>query len=91
MSAPLKELERLVKAGTAKDPLLRHGGNPVLRWMADNLRIYSDAAGNIKPDKARSMDKIDGISAMTTAMALAMPAEQTKRRSVYEDRGLELV
>jgi phage terminase large subunit-like protein len=88
MSAPLKELERLVKAGTAPKPLLRHGGNPVLRWMADNLRIYSDASGNIKPDKARSMDKIDGISALTTGMALAMPAEQAATKSVYESRGL---
>lgn len=88
MSSPLKELERLVKAGTATKPLLRHGGNPVLRWMADNLRIHADAAGNIKPDKARSMDKIDGISAMTTAMALAMPAEQATTQSAYESRGV---
>ena len=76
LSAPLKEIERLVKSGTAASPLFRHGGNPVLRWMADNLRVYMDASGNVKPDKAKSMDKIDGISAAATAMALAMPAEQ---------------
>lgn len=90
MSAPLKELERLVKSGTPQVPLLRHGGNPVLRWMADNLRVHMDATGNIKPDKARSMEKIDGISAATTAMALAMPAEP-RGTSIYESRGLEMV
>lgn len=90
LSAPLKEIERLVKAGTEEAPLFRHGGNPVLRWMADNLRVYSDPSGNIKPDKARSMEKIDGISAATTAMALAMPAEGAGE-SIYESRGMEMV
>lgn len=90
MSAPLKEIERLVKAGTSAQPLFRHGGHPVLRWMADNLRVYMDASGNIKPDKAKSMEKVDGISAATTAMALAMPAEANSE-SIYESRGLEMV
>ena len=72
LSAPLKELDRLVRKGTAKKPLLRHKGDPVLRWCADNLRPYVDANGNIKPDKKKSMDKIDGISALTTAMFVAM-------------------
>lgn len=85
MSAPLKEINRLVLTGTAAKPLLRHGGNLVARWMADNLRVASDAAGNVKPDKATSMDKIDGMSALTTAMAVAMGAEQPKE-SVYERR-----
>lgn len=85
MSAPLKEINRLVLTGTAEKPLLRHGGNQVARWMADNLRVASDAAGNVKPDKASSMDKIDGMSALTTAMAVAMGAEVPKE-SVYERR-----
>lgn len=90
MSAPLKELDRIVRTGTAQKPLLRHGGNPVLRWMADNLRVTVDAAGNIKPDKAKSMDKIDGISAMTTAMAVAMTAEPAAAPSPYETQRLEV-
>lgn len=90
LSAPLKELDRLVRTGTEERPLLRHGGNPVLRWMADNLRVYMDAAGNIKPDKARSMDKIDGISALTTALAVAMTAEPTFV-SAYESNGVEAI
>ena len=90
LSAPLKEIDRLVRTGTAKAPLWRHGGNPVLRWMADNLRPYSDAAGNIKPDKAKSMNKIDGISAATTAVFVAMNSEPVSR-SAYESTGVQTV
>lgn len=86
MSAPLKEIERLVLAGSVDRPLLRHGGNQVARWMADNLRVSMDAAGNVKPDKAKSMDKIDGMSALVTAMAVGMTAEPVKT-SIYETRG----
>ena len=78
MSAPLKEIDRLVRAGTTRRPLLRHGGNPVARWMADNLRVASDAAENVKPDKAKSMDKIDGIAALTMATAVAMTPTEEK-------------
>jgi len=85
MSGPMKELERLVLAGTAAKPLLRHGGNLVLRWMADNLRAAVDAAGNVKPDKQKSMDKIDGMSALITGLAVAMGAEQ-ETESIYETR-----
>lgn len=92
MSAPLKELDRLVRTGTAAKPMLRHGGNPVLRWMADNLRVTTDASGNIKPDKARSMDKIDGISALTTALAVAMTeAPEAAQPSAYESGRLEVL
>lgn len=90
LSAPLKELDRMVRAGTAEEPLLRHGGNPVARWMADNLRVSMDAAGNVKPDKARSMDKIDGMSALVTAEALVMAAEPV-HRSAYEDNDLLVI
>jgi phage terminase large subunit-like protein len=67
--------------------MLRHGGNPVARWMADNLTVYTDASGNIKPDKAKSMDKIDGMSALVTGLAVAMAAEP-ERESAYAERGL---
>lgn len=83
LSGPLKELNRLVRTGTSATPMLRHGGNPVLRWMADNVRVYADGNGNVKPDKARSMDKIDGISALTIAMAMAMSSEPAFQ-SAYE-------
>jgi phage terminase large subunit-like protein len=85
MNSPLKECQRLVLKGTKPKPLLRHGGHPVMRWMTDNLRVATDPAGNVKPDKARSMDKIDGWSALVTGMAVAMTAEAPKD-SVYEKR-----
>lgn len=63
LSAPSKELLRLVMSrGVA------HGGHPVLRWMADNVTVKSDPAGNIKPDKARSTNRIDGIVAAIMAL-----------------------
>jgi phage terminase large subunit-like protein len=66
MAAPTAELLRLVKGGQ-----LQHGGNPVLRWMASNLSVATDAAGNMKPDKERSSERIDGISAVCNALGRA--------------------
>lgn len=86
MNAPLKEMDRQVKLGT-----FDHGGNPVLRWMADNLRVYADAQNNIKPDKAKSMDKIDGISAACNGLFLCMSEEQDNYVSAYEEAGVEVI
>jgi phage terminase large subunit-like protein len=69
MSPAMKEIQRLVLKGKRDNPLLRHGGNPVMRWMVDNLAVATDAAGNVKPDKANSGDKIDGVSALANATA----------------------
>ena len=75
MNSPMLEIERLVLKGTTRVPLLHHGGNPVLTWMVDNLRTETNAAGNVKPSKRTSMDKIDGFSAMCDALAVALAAE----------------
>ena len=80
MSAPSKELEKRILSGT-----LAHGGNPVLRWMASNVMIETDAAGNIKPSKKKSTEKIDGIVALVMALA-RLTAEPME--GVYESRGL---
>jgi len=63
-SPPSKELYKIVL-----DEKLRHGGHPVLRWMFENVHIESDAAGNIKPSKKRSSEKIDGAVGAIMAMA----------------------
>lgn len=55
MSPPTKELMRLVL-----EHRIAHGGHPVLRWNMDNIYIRTDPAGNIKADKAKSTEKIDG-------------------------------
>lgn len=82
MAAPMKEFERRLLAKK-----LHHGGNPILRFMADNVAVRQDPAGNLKPDKAASQGRIDGIVALVMALDRAMRHEQPKR-SVYEDHGL---
>lgn len=72
MSPPLKEIKRLLVEGTCEEPKLRHGGNPVSRWMCDNLCIAMSPQGDVKPDKGNATDKIDGMAALNTAMARAM-------------------
>lgn len=81
MAAATKELLRIIAAGD-----LAHGGHPVLRWMASNLAVKQDAAGNLKPDKATSGEKIDGIVAL--CMALGRAIVQPDHASVYDTRGV---
>lgn len=81
MTAPTKEVERLLLDGK-----LRHGGNPVLRWMASNVSVRTDPAGNLKPDKEKSTERIDGVVAMVMSVGRAMVNDDG--RSVYEDRGV---
>lgn len=66
LNAPAKWIESLVGSH-----LLNHGGHPVLRWMAANAITRGDANGNIAPDKQKSAEKIDGISALVNAAGAA--------------------
>jgi len=63
-----------------------HGGNPVLRWMMDNIYVKTDPAGNIKPDKEKSTERIDG--AVVLIMALDRAVRHQNRGSVYDNRGI---
>ncbi len=81
MSAPTKELMNLVLGNK-----IRHGGNPILRWNADNMVVSQDPAGNLKPDKAKATQKIDGMVALI--MALDRASRHANDTSVYESRGL---
>jgi phage terminase large subunit-like protein len=67
LSGPSKELER--RLGLRG---LAHGGQPVLRWMADNVQALSDSNGNIKPDRNKSKEKIDGIAALVDSLFVAI-------------------
>lgn len=69
MNPAMKELQRLTLLGKRGRPVIHHGGNPVMRWMVDNLAVAMDPAGNVKPDKASSGDKIDGVSALANAIS----------------------
>ncbi len=66
MASPTKTLEEVILGER-----LRHGGHPVLRWMAGNVAVKQDPAGNLKPDKAKSTDRIDGIVALVMALGRA--------------------
>lgn len=90
MSAPTKELQRLMMQGTAEKPVLRHGGNPAVRWMVDNFAVVKDPAENIKPDKANAADKIDAVVALIMGLSRAIEA-RPEGESVYEDHDLMIV
>ena len=85
LSAPTKELEKLLLAR-----VLAHGGHPVMRWMASNVAVETDAAGNVKPSKKRSSEKIDGIVMLIMALGRALVSPGPKM-SVYESRGLTVL
>jgi phage terminase large subunit-like protein len=80
MSAPTKELMRLVL-----EHKLAHGGHPVLRWNMDNVFVRTDPAGNLKIDKEKSTEKVDGAVALVMALDRAMRRQSTE--SVYDHRG----
>lgn len=83
MSPPTKELMKLVL-----EKRIAHGGNPVLWWMFDNVVVRTDPAGNIKPDKEKSTEKIDGAVAMIMALDRAIRCGCNNGASVYDNRGL---
>lgn len=82
MSPPSKELFKLLMEGN-----IIHGGNPVLKWMAGNVVMRQDPAGNIKPDKEKSVEKIDGIVASIMALDRCI-RNRTGSGSVYDERGV---
>ena len=83
MSPPTKELMKLVL-----EKKIAHGGHEVLRWNVDNILIKTDPAGNIKADKAKSVEKIDGAIAMIMALDRAIRNGNNNQESVYEQRGI---
>lgn len=83
MSPPTKELMKLVL-----EQKIAHGGHPVLRWNMDNIYIRTDPAGNIKADKEKSTEKIDGAIATIMALDRAIRCGNDHGASVYDERGL---
>lgn len=83
MSPPSKRLMELVL-----EQKVAHGGHPVLRWMMDNIFVRTDPAGNIKPDKEKSTEKIDGAVATVMALDRAIRNEGIHGGSVYDERGI---
>jgi phage terminase large subunit-like protein len=83
MSAPSKELERLVIANG-----FRHGGHPVLHRHAQVVTVAEDAAENIKPVKDKSTERIDGVVALIMGIGIALHDRGGDGPSVYTERGL---
>ena len=83
MGAPTKEFEKLVL--TEK---IEHFGNPVLRWMLSSTVVKTDPAGNIKPDKEKSVQKIDGIVAGIMALGEWMTKQADEDDNPYNSRGM---
>ena len=83
MSGPTKDFYRLLMEGK-----IVHGGHPVLRWMAGNVVVDTDPAGNIKVTKAKSKEKIDGIVAAIMALDRCIRNQTEPQGSVYDERGL---
>ena len=84
MSGPAKELERRIVGRE-----LLHDGNPVLRWMVANVTVSMDPAGNLKPDRAKSTEKIDGVVAACMAIGRWQVAQEAP--NPYAERGLIFV
>lgn len=83
MSPPTKRLMELVL-----EKNIAHGGHPVLRWMMDNIFVRTDPAGNIKPDKEKSTEKIDGAVATIMGLDRAIRNGGNSTGSVYDERGI---
>ena len=86
MSPPTKELMKLTL-----EKKIAHGGHPVMRWMADNIFIRTDPAGNIKADKEKSTEKIDGVIVLIMALDRAIRCGNDTSASVYDERGILLL
>lgn len=83
MSPPTKELMKLTL-----EQKIAHSGHPVLRWNMDNIFIRTDPAGNIKADKEKSTEKIDGAIATIMALDRAIRCGNDTSESVYSSRGI---
>jgi len=80
-TGPMKEFKRLV---LSKE--LKHPGNACLDWNAGNLMAKVDESENIRPDKKKSSEKIDGM--VTAIMAIGIAWGHKSEVSVYETRGV---
>lgn len=90
MSAPTKELERLVMSNK-----MNHMGNPVLTWHVSNVFLQRDASGNLKIDKDKSSEKVDGAVACVMALAGYMIAHGADSKNnvnvIYGSKGIRTI
>ena len=86
MTYPTKELMRLIL-----DKKIAHNGNDALNWMLENMVVKTDEAGNVKPDKAKSTERIDGAVALIMALDIALKGGGEPEGSIYDNRGILVI
>ena len=86
MSVPTKWFESAVLKNE-----LNFMHNPILRWNMKNVVIYTDPNANIKLDKARSRNKIDGVVACVDAIGAWLNLTSGKTGEIYTSHGLRTV
>ena len=86
MTPPTRELFKLTL-----ERKVAHGGHPVLRWMMDNVVVRTDSSGNMKADKEKSTEKIDGVIATFMALDRAIVNGNNPQTSVYDDHGIMFI
>ena len=86
LSEPMKYVERM-----AYSDQIHHNNNPVMDWMLGNVAVLKDTNGNIKPNKSKSADKIDGVAAMLNAVSVWLNTENEDNTSYYDDNDLIFV
>ena len=84
MSPPMKDLLKMTMNSE-----LQHDGHPVLRWCANNLAVKIDAAENVKPEKDKSYERIDGVVALAMGLGRALVAYEHKTK--YRKEGLMIL
>ena len=87
MSAPTKEFQKEVLSGK-----MNHEGNPVLGWHVSNVALQKDPAGNVKIDKSKSAEKVDGAVSCVMALGEYLTAIGGEKKvdinEIYKDRGI---
>ena len=87
MSTPTKQIEVL-----SLQEKLNHGDNQVLNWNISNVVLKRDPADNIKIDKEKSTEKVDGGVALAMALGIAIKdVEEKEDPNIYEERGLRIL
>ena len=86
MTYPTKELMRLIL-----DKKITHNGNDAMNWMLENMVVKTDEAGNVKPDKAKSAERIDGAVALIMALDIALKGGGEPEGSIYDHRDLIII
>jgi phage terminase large subunit-like protein len=86
MASPTAEFERLI---IGKE--LQHLNSPILNWNISNTIVATDPAGNLKPDKAKSIDRIDGTVAVLIALGMHLNQKADKTPKPYKERGLRVL